>query len=316
VGPRSITVNIPTRAPETFPGVFTVEAGLGKGGLPSSVRDTFIPALTAVTPNSAIVGETNVKVDVTGKFTSFGSEATMANFGKGIGVTSLKINSPTSVTVTLDIAGSAAVGPRPVKIGMGPPVYGTFDGRVVYEPEGVMLANGFTVLPFPTEPQADRYESNDRREDAKLILSGMASCYSPSVRGGASTVYGVTFPPPSTITISANFHSASDTSDWFRVECQAGPPVQLPQQPTKYMDLRLAASISDGPPDGIYQIAINEGTTVLQTSTSGHAPAASYQWSPGQGIFSGIGKTLYIEVRHVGGAPSNQFYKLHIKLGE
>jgi RHS repeat-associated protein len=80
-----------------------------------------ITALASVGPSTGQQGLQNLSVTLTGQFTNWvrgepQGGITQVDFGAGIIVTSLTVNSPTSMTAVLNINPSAPAGPRPVTI--------------------------------------------------------------------------------------------------------------------------------------------------------------------------------------------------------
>jgi RHS repeat-associated protein len=93
------------------------------------------PRLLSLSPNNGQQGQQSLTVTINGGFTHFAQGITSANFGTGITVTSLTVNSPTSATVAININPTAAVGSQTVSMTTG--------GEVA------LLANGFTVTGTP-----------------------------------------------------------------------------------------------------------------------------------------------------------------------
>lgn len=89
------------------------------------------PVLVSANPNTGQQGEQNLSVTLTGRFTHFVQGITQADFGAGVSVSSLTVNSAVSATAVLNIDAAAAIGPRQITL--------TTAGEVV------TLANGFTV---------------------------------------------------------------------------------------------------------------------------------------------------------------------------
>ncbi|MFY9730498.1 MAG: Ig-like domain-containing protein, partial [Candidatus Acidiferrales bacterium] len=111
----------------------TISAMLGNvvGSTTLSVTGSGTPALTQVSPNTGGQGQQNLSLAITGQSTHFAQASTTANFGAGITVASLTINSPTSATAVINIAQSATLGARTVTLTTGN--------------EMASLTNGFTV---------------------------------------------------------------------------------------------------------------------------------------------------------------------------
>lgn len=90
------------------------------------------PELLQVNPNSGHQAEQNLSVSLSGKFTHWTQGTTSADFGAGISVISLVVNSATSATAKLNIDPSASIGGRTVTVSTAS--------------ETVSLTNGFTIL--------------------------------------------------------------------------------------------------------------------------------------------------------------------------
>ncbi|MDX2151723.1 MAG: Ig-like domain-containing protein [Bryobacteraceae bacterium] len=137
---NSVAVTSPTQATVNVSVAGTAALGVRNVSLTTNgqtVNSTFSvvagPAiLTAVTPPSALQGDT-LNVTVTGSQTNFTAGITAFNFGFGITVNSVTVNSATSATVNLTLAGNATVGLRNVTA--------TTAG------ETASIVNGFTVQP-------------------------------------------------------------------------------------------------------------------------------------------------------------------------
>jgi hypothetical protein len=98
---------------------------------PTVTVPVIVPTLLSVTANSGQQGKQNISVTITGRFTHFSQGTTTANFGTGIAVTSLTINSATSATAVLNVTADAALGATNVTVTSGLEV--------------ATLTNGFTV---------------------------------------------------------------------------------------------------------------------------------------------------------------------------
>jgi RHS repeat-associated protein len=88
-------------------------------------------SLSGLAPPTGQQGQQQLSVKVTGANSNFFQGVTQASLGAGISIASLTINSLTSVTAVVNIAATAAIGPRTVMLTTGPEV--------------AMLVNGFAV---------------------------------------------------------------------------------------------------------------------------------------------------------------------------
>jgi len=80
-----------------------------------------VAALASVAPSTGQQGQQNLAVTLTGEFTTWvggvpRGSITQVDFGAGIIVSSVTVNSPTSLTAVLNIDPSAPTGPRPITI--------------------------------------------------------------------------------------------------------------------------------------------------------------------------------------------------------
>jgi hypothetical protein len=89
------------------------------------------PLITSVTPGTGQQGQTLASVAIVGQNTNFVQGTTIANFGAGITVNSLTVNSATSATANITIQNGATLGARTVTLTTGAEV--------------AALNNGFTV---------------------------------------------------------------------------------------------------------------------------------------------------------------------------
>ncbi len=108
-----------------------VTAQLRRGRSPIGIVPVVLPSLTQVSPNTGRQGQQGVSVTITGHDTHFSQGTITANFGTGITVVSVTVNSATSATALLNITAAAAIGATDVKVTSGL--------------EAPVLADGFTV---------------------------------------------------------------------------------------------------------------------------------------------------------------------------
>jgi len=110
----------------------------------------------------------------------------------------------------------------------------------------------------------------------------------------------------SSIISDGNFHVAGDTSDWYTLTAMANGSAGA--------FAVLDFSLTGGTADGSYSIEVNEGapSSLRSVGISGaaHAPKTTVAWSAA----SAGSKTLFIQVRHVAGAPANDLYSLRVSM--
>src|SRR5262249_53975645 len=110
------------------------------------------------------------------------------------------------------------------------------------------------------------------------------ACVLPALRNGSG------------ISADANFHIASDTHDWFTVTAT----MNASEAAFAVIDV----SLTGGTADGSYAIEVSEGAPsapkLIANSGAAHAPKTTVAWATS----SATSKTLFIQVRHIAGAPA------------
>ena len=124
------------------------------------------PAVLTVNPGNAQPGATNFNVGITGAYTHWLTGATTVNFGTGITVQSVTVNSDTDLTAVINIDPAAAIGFR----------------NVVVQNGTQSLSNTFNVTPPPT-PFIGYYTPNSGLLGQTLTLSfsGFYTQWDPGV---------------------------------------------------------------------------------------------------------------------------------------
>lgn len=87
------------------------------------------PIIATVNPPTGHQGDTNLNVQLTGLFTAWVNNVSVANFGAGITVNSLTVANPTTATANITISPTAAIGARNVTVtttGQVAPITGGF----------------------------------------------------------------------------------------------------------------------------------------------------------------------------------------------
>ena len=94
--------------------------------------------ITQINPNAGQQGQQNLSIAITGQSTHFVQGTTQANFGTGITVASLIVNSATTATAILNIDPAATVGSRNIVLTTG--------SEVVSVPSGFVVQTGAALL--------------------------------------------------------------------------------------------------------------------------------------------------------------------------
>ncbi|HET9285264.1 MAG TPA: RHS repeat-associated core domain-containing protein [Candidatus Angelobacter sp.] len=157
-GGRNVTITTGSEV-ATLTGGFTVNPGT--------------PVITNVNPNTGAVGQQGLSVTVTAQFTHFVQGSTTANFGGGITVASVTVNSPTSATVVLNISTAAAVGLRTVQF--------------VTSSEVVTLTNGFNVTTAPVIAQINPGAAQQGTQNLSVAIIGQNTHF---VQGTTTASFG------------------------------------------------------------------------------------------------------------------------------
>ena len=113
--------------------------------------------ITAASPSAGKQGDT-VTVAITGQFTHFAQGTTQVDFGPGVSVTALAVNSATSMMAQLTISSTAAVGSRQVAVTTGA--------------EAVTLNNPFSVTPGRPIITTAMPNSGQQGQNVALTVTG------------------------------------------------------------------------------------------------------------------------------------------------
>jgi uncharacterized repeat protein (TIGR01451 family) len=133
------------------------------------------PGLIQVNPNNGQQGQQNLSVAITGQFTHFAQGTSTPNFGSGITVASLTVNSATSATAVLNIDSAAATGVR--------------DVTLTTNAEVVTLANGFTVT--AGNPVLTQVNPNAGQQGQQSLSVAITGQYTHFVQGTTAASFGV-----------------------------------------------------------------------------------------------------------------------------
>ena len=275
----------------------TVTAGSEVVSLPNAFTVTARarPELVSVTPNRAKQGERNLTVRLTGRNTRWAQGATRVQIGRpvdgsqpgttppmpGVTVLSTTVHSPTSASAVLNVEANAVVGAYWFQVYDAAPS------------DWLNIVDGFTVAAGDTPPGSGVPPGTDATQ-APLVARHPANM-------GEST--------PQTESVDAA-PTAPGTSQWWKIVAEDRSASTNPL-------LQFTASITGGPADRIYQIDLVEETSAglvnRGMSANVNAPVSSGRWSNVSG--SDDGKTFFVVVRHVSGAPSADRYRLTMAWG-
>jgi len=159
-----------------------IDAALGLGCAVAA------PQLVSIVPNTGQQGRQNLSVDITGQATHFQQGATFADFGAGVTVGTLTINSATSATAVLYIDPAAATGARNVSL--------------YTDSETATLNNGFTVTVGTTAlTSVNPNTGRQGQQNLSIDISGQnthfaqnttVANFGASITVGTLTIYSAT----------------------------------------------------------------------------------------------------------------------------
>jgi RHS repeat-associated protein len=153
LGARNVTFTTGAQAVTAVSG-FTITAGS--------------PSLLSLNPNTALQGQQNVSVTITGQLTHFAQGTTTAAFGAGVTVASLTINSITSAMAILNIASAATVGLQTVTMTTGSEI--------------AALTNGFGILPgTPVLTQLSPVGAQQGQQNLPVMITGQFTHFTQGV---------------------------------------------------------------------------------------------------------------------------------------
>ena len=180
------------------------------------------PILTQVSPNTGQQGQQDLSVTVTGQLTHFLQGTTTANFGVGVTVVSLTVNSSTSATAVLNIDPAAVTNVR--------------DVTLTTNTEVVTLGGGFTVTSgAPALMSVNPNTAQQGQQNLLVAITGQLTHFVQgtttasfgdgiSVGGAASGSIGpVTVTGPTSATALLNI---SSRPDWAQLTTSGPTPAQ------------------------------------------------------------------------------------------
>ncbi len=158
--------------------------GLSAGQATTKAATTFVvgqkgsPWLPAITPNSVLPGAQGVSVALTGENTHFQQAVSAADFGNGITVTSLQIDSPTSATAVLNIATTATIGQHVARVTTLGEIAGPSKGQDSGTPTTVFVV-GSTGEPFVQTVSPNRVSPGT--QNVSVLLTGKGTHFQQGV---------------------------------------------------------------------------------------------------------------------------------------
>jgi len=178
MGPYTITYNDVPGYTTPVPQTLTLAAS---GTIAFTGTYVGIPTLTQVIPNTGQPGQQNLQVSITGQFTDFQQGLTTVDFGPGITVILVTVNSATSLTVTIDIDPAATPGARTLTVSTS-------------DPQIVKLVNGFTIIAASTDACQTGYAANLNVGDSLVNITNNGAS-DPAATPGTLCVNVYAFDP-------------------------------------------------------------------------------------------------------------------------
>jgi hypothetical protein len=226
--------------------------------------------LLSVTPNNAGQGASSVSIAIVGQSTNFSQPSSVANFGSGITVNSLTVNSTTSATAVITISASATTGARtPVMTTGG---------------ENAQLTNGFTVN--AATPVITSVTPNTGQQQQTLASVTVLANFTHFVQGTTTANFGtgitinsVTVNNSTSATVSVTITPTANTG-LRNVTMTTGGEV---------VTLNLGFNVTAGPavistltPNNANQGASNVGIAIVGTNTNFASGTTSVSFGDGQ----------------------------------
>ena len=186
-GSRNVTLTTNTEV-DTLTNGFTITAGT--------------PILLSANPNSGHQGQQNLSVTIAGQFTHFLQGTSQMNFGAGITVVSVTVNSPVSAKAVLNIDPATPTGARTVTVTTGSEI--------------ATLSNGFTVTTgTPALVSANPNSGQQGQQNLPVVITGQFTHFQQGISqasfGGGITVVSLNVNSPASATAMLNIDPAAAT---------------------------------------------------------------------------------------------------------
>ena len=251
------------------------------------------PMLVSVNPANGQQGQQNLSVTLIGQFTSWVQGITTANFGAGITVASLTVDSPTSATAVVSIDAAAAVGARTVTL--------TTSGEEVEA-----LANGFTVL-SGTSVLVSITPANGQQGEQNLSvrITGQSTNWVQGATtadfGAGITVVSVTVNSPTSATALLDIDPAATLGARTVTMTTGGEFETLPG------GFSVTSSACIAPPSGLVGLWSGDGNYEDMMSNNDGVQVGAVPFSTGEvgQAFSFDGTSGYVDVPTSNGLPSS-----------
>ena len=177
------------------------------------------PLLIQVNPNIGQPAQLGLPITLTGQYTHFKQGKTSADFGPGIKVVALKVNSSTSALAVLNIDPAAAIGPRDVAVSTEADSEqeraSSPKSDCIAKDEKIFLKNGFTVIGgqnpvlLPLRPNTGQ----QGQQSLPIAITGQGTHFS---KGVTTANFG-----PGITIVSVNVNSATSASAIVNIDPSA-----------------------------------------------------------------------------------------------
>jgi hypothetical protein len=158
------------------------------------------PVLTLVSPKFGQQGQQSLAVTITGQYTHFVQGTTIANFGSGVTVASVSVNSATNLSAIINIDPAATIGVRNL--------------TVTTNSELVVLSNGFSVTAgTPVLTLFNPNSGQQGQQNLSVTISGQYTHFAQGVTtatfGSGVAVVSVTVTSPTSAMVAINIDPAA-----------------------------------------------------------------------------------------------------------
>jgi len=144
------------------------------------------------TPNNVPEGQQGVTIVLTGYDTSFQPGVTTADFGPGITVVSLTVNSGTAATAVINVDPAATLGPRPLQLATN----NEHAYALIISPGMATPGSAFSVRPSNPHVAANPTDVPQGQQGVTIALTGYDTSFQPDVTtadfGSGITVVSLT----------------------------------------------------------------------------------------------------------------------------
>jgi RHS repeat-associated protein/uncharacterized repeat protein (TIGR01451 family) len=217
-------------------------------------------------PPTAQQGAQNLAVTILGAATHFAQGTTTANFGPGVAVTAVTVNSPESLTATVNVDPLAAIGPRQVSVTTG--------SEALSMPSPV--GSGFQITTGPAEILQVAPASAAQGQSATVTITGQSTHFAQGLTtldfqlSSLSSISNIVVNSPTSLTATLNISPLEATGGRF-VTVSTGGEIERSSFSVTAGPAKLTNVSPNGAPQGLQHLVVNitgQSTHFAQGSSS------------------------------------------------